>query len=77
MRERVSEDGETGMSKAPGGEAARDFLAGGGELGALMRAHPWETTLLGPPEAWPQSLKMAIRIMLTSLQPIWIGWGRT
>ena len=53
----------------------RDFLAGGGELGALLRAYPWDTTSLGPPETWPQSLKMAIRIMLTSRQPIWIGWG--
>ena len=25
--------------------------------------------------AWPQSLEMAIRIMPTSRQPIWIGWG--
>ncbi len=46
-----------------------------GSSGALMRAYPWETTPLGPPESWPQSLKMAIRIMLTSRQPIWIGWG--
>ena len=52
------------------------FLSGGGELGAFMRSHPWETTSLGPPAHWPQSLKMAIRIMLTSRQPIWIGWGR-
>ncbi len=56
-------------------EAAHDFLAGGGELGALMRSHAWEQSPLGAPESWPQSLKMAIRIMLTSLQPIWIGWG--
>ena len=32
-------------------------------------------TPLGPPETWPQSLKTAVRIMLTSRQPIWIGWG--
>ncbi|GER90527.1 hypothetical protein KDW_46890 [Dictyobacter vulcani] len=30
---------------------------------------------LGPVEVWPQSLKTIIRIMLTSRQPIWIGWG--
>jgi hypothetical protein len=53
-----------------------DFLAGGGELGALLRAHDWTTTPLGPPDFWPQSLRMAIRIMLTSLQPIRIGWGK-
>ncbi len=51
------------------------FLAGGGELGALLRAYDWSGTPLGPPEGWPQSLKTAVRIMLTSRQPIWIGWG--
>ena len=56
-------------------ESTRDFLSGGGELGALLRAYPWESSPLGPPEFWPQSLKMAVRIMLTSRQPIWIGWG--
>jgi PAS domain S-box-containing protein len=53
-----------------------DFLVGGGELGALMREHDWSSTALGPSGDWPQSLRMAVRIMLTSLQPIWIGWGR-
>jgi PAS domain S-box-containing protein len=57
-------------------EAVPDFLLGGGELGALMREYPWETTPLGPPSSWPQSLKLAVRIMLTSRQPIWIGWGQ-
>jgi PAS domain S-box-containing protein len=52
-----------------------DFLSGGGEMGTLMRAHDWATTALGPAQHWPQSLKTAIRIMLLSRQPIWIGWG--
>ncbi len=56
--------------------AAPTFLAGGGEMGALIRTHDWASTPLGLPESWPQSLKTAIRIMLTSRQPIWIGWGR-
>jgi len=51
------------------------FLSGGGELGALMRAYDWNSSPLSPPDAWPQSLKTAVRIMLTSRQPIWIGWG--
>ena len=54
--------------------APADFLAGGGELGALIRAHDWSSTL-GPPGDWPQGLKTAVRIMLTSRQPFWIGWG--
>ena len=52
-----------------------ELFAGGGEMGALMRAYNWSTTPLGPPGDWPQSLKTAVRIMLTSRQPIWIGWG--
>ncbi|WP_244817622.1 response regulator [Caballeronia sp. Lep1P3] len=52
------------------------FLLGGGEMGVLIRAFDWTQTALGAPEHWPQSLKTAIRIMLTSRQPIWIGWGR-
>jgi PAS domain S-box-containing protein len=60
---------------SPVGLGAPSFLAGGGELGALIRAHAWSQTELGEPESWPQALKIAIRIMLTSRQPIWIGWG--
>src|ERR1700753_2721034 len=52
-----------------------NFLAGGGEMGALMRAANWSETELGRPENWPASLKTAVGIMLTSRQPIWIGWG--
>ena len=59
-----------------GGSAGLNFLAGGGEMGALIRGHDWAATPLGPPQHWPQSLKTAVRIMLTSRQPIWIGWGR-
>ncbi|PRX36042.1 GAF sensor hybrid histidine kinase [Paraburkholderia sp. BL18I3N2] len=64
------------MSDAsPAGSAAPSFLAGGGELGALIRAYDWTQTALGAPDTWPQGLKIAIRIMLTSRQPLWIGWG--
>jgi signal transduction histidine kinase/DNA-binding response OmpR family regulator len=61
-------------------DARRDapgFLAGGGEMGALIRAYDWRHNPLGPPSSWPQSLKTAVRIMLTSRQPIWIGWGES
>ncbi|HEX2891363.1 response regulator [Vineibacter terrae] len=53
-----------------------EFLGGGGEMGVRMRAFDWSTTPLGNPRSWPQSLKTAVRIMLTSRQPIWIGWGQ-
>jgi signal transduction histidine kinase/DNA-binding response OmpR family regulator len=65
------------MAGGKGGTSTKDFdlLAGGGELGAMMRAFDWTTSPLGPPEQWPQSLKTTVRIMLTSQQPIWVGWG--
>jgi two-component sensor histidine kinase len=53
----------------------RDFFSGGGEMGALMRAHDWAATPLGPSEGWPQSLRTAIRILLTTQHPMFIWWG--
>jgi len=52
-----------------------DFLSGGGEMGALMRAHDWSTSPLGPPEDWPQSLRTVVSLMLTSKFPMFIAWG--
>src|SRR5262247_1603969 len=54
---------------------ASGWLTGGGEMGKLIREMDWSQTPLGPIESWPQSLKTAVRIMLTSRQPIWLGWG--
>src|SRR6185312_13081257 len=52
------------------------FLLGGGEMGELIRNFDWENTPLGNPKNWEQSLKTCVRIMLSSRQPIWIGWGK-
>jgi signal transduction histidine kinase/DNA-binding response OmpR family regulator len=51
------------------------FLAGGGEMGELMRSHDWASTPLGPPEAWPQSLRSAVSILLPSGAQICLFWG--
>ena len=56
--------------------AIPEFLSGGGEMGQRIREYDWLQTSLGPIETWPQSLRTCIRIMLTSRQPIWIGWGK-
>jgi PAS domain S-box-containing protein len=52
-----------------------DFLAGGGEMGALMRAYDWSGSRLGKPETWPQSLRTAVRILLNTNHPMFIWWG--
>ena len=52
------------------------WLAGGGEMGARIRAFDWSRTALGPPEAWPQSLCSALNTMLASKAQILVIWGR-
>lgn len=64
------------VSPEDGPAGYENLFLGRGELTALSRAFDWTATPLGPPEHWPQALKTAVRIMLTSQQPIWIGWGR-
>jgi hypothetical protein len=64
---------DTSKHRATGGDFG--FLTGGGELGELIRNFDWGATSLGSPDTWPQNLRMALRIMLTSRQPMWIGWG--
>lgn len=51
------------------------LFPGNSELARLMRALDWAKTPLGAPESWPQGLKTAVHIMLTSRQPFWLGWG--
>jgi PAS domain S-box-containing protein len=64
--------------KRPSGivPVAHDFLAGGGDMGALMRAHDWSATPLGTPDSWPEGLKTLVGVMLGSNQPMFIAWGR-
>jgi PAS domain S-box-containing protein len=52
------------------------LFAGGGELGALMQQRDWSNTPLGPVRAWPRALKTAVRIILTSRQPMFVWWGK-
>ncbi|WP_207221126.1 ATP-binding protein [Pseudoduganella lutea] len=51
------------------------FLNAPGEMPGLIAAHDWSATPLGPLEAWPQSLRTTVSLMLNSSHPIWIGWG--
>ncbi|GJD39338.1 Sensor histidine kinase RcsC [Methylobacterium bullatum] len=52
-----------------------DIFVGSSEMAALMRAKDWSQTPLGPPERWPEALKVALRILLTSRFEMWLGWG--
>ncbi|WP_183576242.1 ATP-binding protein [Mucilaginibacter sp. X5P1] len=51
------------------------FLKGGGEMGELMRTTDWSVTALGTPDAWPQSLRTTLSIILNSKFPMFLWWG--
>jgi PAS fold len=54
---------------------AADWLVGGGELGALIRAKDWGATPLGPIDGWPQSLRSCVSHLLPSKAQIIVFWG--
>jgi hypothetical protein len=52
-----------------------EIFVGNGEMATLMRSKDWTQTPLGPPQQWPEALKVATRILLTSRFEMWLGWG--
>lgn len=51
------------------------FLAGGGEMGQLIREKDWSKNPLGTPNKWPQSLRTTLSILLNSKFPMFLFWG--
>jgi putative addiction module CopG family antidote len=76
-RARAGEPGPDGADLNGTGRmpASASFLTGGGEMGALIRAHDWAAGPLGHPDQWSQSLRTAVRLMLNTRHPMYIFWG--
>jgi PAS domain S-box-containing protein len=53
----------------------QSFLAGSGEMRERTCVFDWSRTPVGPAAKWPHSLTTAVRIMLDSRYPMWLGWG--
>ncbi|WP_445454532.1 PAS domain S-box protein [Flavobacterium sp. 25HG05S-40] len=51
------------------------FLAGGGEMGRLIREKDWSQNPFGTPENWPQNLRTTLSILLNSKFPMFLFWG--
>ncbi|MFD2873826.1 ATP-binding protein [Mucilaginibacter ximonensis] len=51
------------------------YLQGGGEMGQLIRDFDWDSTSLGNPEGWSQSLLTTLAIILNSKFPMFLWWG--
>src|SRR6478752_9620019 len=56
-------------------QSTPNFLRGGGEMGALMRATRWEETALGPVESWSPALRTMVGVLLGNRFPMVILWG--
>ncbi len=41
-----------------------------------IRTFDWSGTPLGPIDRWPQSLRTAVNILLSSRYQMWMAWGR-
>jgi hypothetical protein len=48
----------------------KSTLSGGGKAGGILRRVDWPATSLGNPEAWPEPLRISLRI-----NPMLIWWG--
>jgi signal transduction histidine kinase len=53
----------------------RGIFDSAGEMAALMRAHDWASTPLGPVDTWSGSLRTAVSILLRSRYPMILSWG--
>lgn len=44
-------------------------------IGEDLARVDWSATPLGPPQDWPQSLRTAVSILLSSKFAMWMAWG--
>ena len=54
----------------------RPWPVGNGEMAERIRAHDWVLTPLRPTDTWPQSLRTAVDICLSSGFASYVWWGR-
>ncbi|HEY8580991.1 MAG TPA: PAS domain S-box protein, partial [Beijerinckiaceae bacterium] len=47
----------------------------GGDIGRLIHEHDWTRSPLGPPSAWPQSLRNVVALMICAKAQIVLFWG--
>ena len=52
-----------------------DCLAGGGEMGALMRSMDWSKTAIGAVESWSPALRMMVRLLVVNRFQLFLWWG--
>ena len=63
------------QSETSSSNRALNFLEGGGEMGARIRAFDWSSTPIGKPEAWSAALRTMVRVLLANRFPMLLWWG--
>src|SRR6266702_3952944 len=58
-----------------GNSASVQAITGPTMMSELVSSHDWASTPLGHVASWPDSLKAAVRILITSRFPMWMAWG--
>lgn len=58
-------------------ESSREFsfCVGGREMAERMRSYDWQSTSLGSPLSWPESLRLVLGVCFDSQFPIAVWWG--
>ena len=62
-------------SATPDLPRALRFLDGGGAATALILARDWSDHPLGPPEGWPDALRISLSTILNSPESMILAWG--
>jgi signal transduction histidine kinase/DNA-binding response OmpR family regulator len=63
------------LSNIPTENALKRLFPGDSEMAQRMREFDWAQSSLGAAESWPQSLRTALGICLTSRFPLHLYWG--
>lgn len=51
------------------------FLSGGGDMGAIIRAHDWSANPLGPPATWSPALRTMVSLVINTSLLGTLMWG--
>lgn len=67
--------GAAETERGPALPAEGAIFGADGEVGRDLARVDWSATPLGPPAGWPQSLRTAVSILLSSRFSMWMAWG--
>ncbi|MGB6979320.1 MAG: PAS domain S-box protein [Candidatus Acidiferrales bacterium] len=67
--------GKSTLRGEPARAEAASRIVGEGEMADLIRNFPWNSSVLGPVECWPDTLVTTVNMLLASRHPMFLWWG--